>query len=723
MTEKSEQPISSAAARPRKNGVVLSLCAILILGTAIVFTAVGDAPHVLFLAVAGLGLSFAMRRSLPRTTRTYVYAGVTVATLTVLGNQLFPVEDERFFLLPAEYYCPALIYLAVVLTFFEQRETTLSAIVGVSLLGMMLAGNVILQFEENSRLTVATGALRHFHLFYGTIVILQLGPILFLVNRADSRFRQRHRTHRYIVLRGAVLAGAVLLVAGGTLGLRHLALANEARLQSAFRTLFRRYFSGGGNRMVFPREADLWRTVPYRQASDTTVMIRAEADSTPGYLRGRVYETYNGGRWLASQERESLASELPSGAVTYTIFTIPSTCPPAETKRITCYPAGNLRSDVLLAPGAACEFQLVAETLNMGSNGGIFPEEWDRTGGYTVVAEDYAYKSAANWPSSERVRERGVYTRIPDTIRGPVQQIAQHVFGDRKDLGARDAVKRLKQYLQANCRYRLGVSRRGALDPVVDFLTRRREGHCELFAAAAVLLLRSQGIPARYVTGVVCAEQHPFANYWVGRMRDAHAWAEVYVADEDRWVLVEATPPSGRPGSGDHSYPWLSAAWDSVLMAWDKLIFQLKRGHIAEGIIALFFGVGHALWWMVADAVRGTVTLVGVSVAVAMLWRRHRRKREAAESHLSQPVRDLRRSLRRIERALGKEGVKRDPSTTLRDFAGSVQDRAGKLDGSRVAELLAEYEELRYAAEPPQRSVVRSFAERTKRVLNAERKR
>ena len=39
------------------------------------------------------------------------------------------------------------------------------------------------------------------------------------------------------------------------------------------------------------------------------------------------------------------------------------------------------------------------------------------------------------------------------------------------------------------------------LDPVEDFLVNRKSGHCEYFASALALLLRSVGIPARVVNG------------------------------------------------------------------------------------------------------------------------------------------------------------------------------------------------------------------------------
>jgi hypothetical protein len=75
-----------------------------------------------------------------------------------------------------------------------------------------------------------------------------------------------------------------------------------------------------------------------------------------------------------------------------------------------------------------------------------------------------------------------------------------------------------------------------------DFMTRTRAGHCEYFAAAATLLLRAAGIPARYATGYAVMEYSVLERAYVVRARHAHAWTRAWV--EDRWVDLDPTPPA-----------------------------------------------------------------------------------------------------------------------------------------------------------------------------------
>ncbi len=64
------------------------------------------------------------------------------------------------------------------------------------------------------------------------------------------------------------------------------------------------------------------------------------------------------------------------------------------------------------------------------------------------------------------------------------------------------------------------------LDPIEDFVSENRAGHCEYFAGALVLMLRSQGIPARMVIGFKGGEWNDVGKYYQVQQLHAHAWVE-----------------------------------------------------------------------------------------------------------------------------------------------------------------------------------------------------
>lgn len=75
---------------------------------------------------------------------------------------------------------------------------------------------------------------------------------------------------------------------------------------------------------------------------------------------------------------------------------------------------------------------------------------------------------------------------------------------------------------------RTGVLRNQSVDPLEDFISENKAGHCEYFAGGLALLLRAVGIPSRVVVGFACypnADGKPTAV----RQSDAHSWVEAYI--------------------------------------------------------------------------------------------------------------------------------------------------------------------------------------------------
>lgn len=89
-------------------------------------------------------------------------------------------------------------------------------------------------------------------------------------------------------------------------------------------------------------------------------------------------------------------------------------------------------------------------------------------------------------------------------------------------------------------------------DFALYFLNVTNRGYCVHFATATVLLLRSAGVPARYVTGYAI---EPIVNTWVEVTQDeAHAWVEFYT-DGLGWQVLDPTPADYRQEPGSAAPP------------------------------------------------------------------------------------------------------------------------------------------------------------------------
>lgn len=104
-----------------------------------------------------------------------------------------------------------------------------------------------------------------------------------------------------------------------------------------------------------------------------------------------------------------------------------------------------------------------------------------------------------------------------------------------------DPLGSIRAYLARQTRYSLHFTTPDDTSPLADFLFGSGHGHCEHYATATVLMLRSLGIPARvaygYAGGITDAGQRLFAF----RDSDFHAWAEVLTPDQ-RWKIFDTTP-------------------------------------------------------------------------------------------------------------------------------------------------------------------------------------
>lgn len=133
-----------------------------------------------------------------------------------------------------------------------------------------------------------------------------------------------------------------------------------------------------------------------------------------------------------------------------------------------------------------------------------------------------------------------------------VNKIQTDLTMRQKPLTIHNKVLGVVDYLSENCVYTL--SPRSSADTgsgasaLRVFLQEVKEGYCVQFATAAAMLLRSMGVPARYVEGYIApsfrrSEEPGRAGNYISDVRDynAHAWIEVY-AEGIGWMLYETTP-------------------------------------------------------------------------------------------------------------------------------------------------------------------------------------
>jgi len=203
--------------------------------------------------------------------------------------------------------------------------------------------------------------------------------------------------------------------------------------------------------------------------------------------------------------------------------------------------------------------------------------------------EAYSHPSESSDVSERRYPLSALELDLEPADREFLGRLNQELWGGESSLEAVRYSQRLTEYLRRNFRYSLQPNRspEGA-DPVVSWLRNGNRGHCELFAAAFVLLARDAGYPARMVVGFAGGSWNPVEEYFVVRNRDAHAWVEIYEAQTREWLRVDPTPGSASsdpdvPVRGGIEFETGWGAWvDSLRIQWYRRIVNFDQNDQIE---------------------------------------------------------------------------------------------------------------------------------------------
>lgn len=159
----------------------------------------------------------------------------------------------------------------------------------------------------------------------------------------------------------------------------------------------------------------------------------------------------------------------------------------------------------------------------------------------------------------------GLYLNLPPS---PLAAKVTHLAGAFEP---GTSLSTVRDFLRNRASYSLDYETPEDLSPVENLLFGERVGHCELYAAAAVMLLRAADVPCRLAYGYSGGLADPATGTIAFRDRDFHAWAEVLTPDR-RWAVFDATPlgesRGGRaPVAGSFSLPDTAAYADLSAVA------------------------------------------------------------------------------------------------------------------------------------------------------------
>lgn len=311
-----------------------------------------------------------------------------------------------------------------------------------------------------------------------------------------------------------------------------------------------------------------------------------------------------------------------------------------------------------------------------------------------VVATSYTQVRAGT-PLGNGVRWRDTQLppdRNPRTLKFAQQLRAAHP----DDMDYVQAV--LDMFAQQEFFYTLTPPRL-AQNSVDEFLFDTKRGFCGHYASAFAMLMRAAGIPARVVTGYQGGAFNRFANYWIVRQSNAHAWDEIWIEGHG-WLRIDPTsavaPQRIDPGLSDlgsaedrfgglRHLPWLAdlrLRIDALRQLWRDRVLKYDEGAQLKllGYLRIPAPDGQKLVMVMAGA---------LSLVLGLLAWQIRRE-------LAPAVKDpLLRSFNRLCRKLAAAGMARRQHEGAEAYAARITQ--ARPDLAAAAALCRRYSELRYA--------------------------
>ena len=526
--------------------------------------------------------------------------------------------------------------------------------------------------------------------------------------RVTARARLRGFYPRLAVLAAAAACGILVLTAGLFFLLPRT--ADAARLRFSHHV----YLPGFSNRVTLGDIGEI------KTSSRPVMHIRVFSAEKLGSVkwRGTALAAFDGKHWSNPNTAQEPVPAAPgTGAVPGPVHLLLAGGERREGRHISYdVELDEVDTDVLFFAGEPQAVDLRAGVLLRDASGSVRlkrrPPEGFQYEAYSLL-EDPPETAAAPWPPPVLEGEpRRINLQLPGALDARIPALARNwTAGAESDL---ERARDLEHRLRTEYGYTLELPQREPADPLANFLFARRKGHCEYFASAMTVMLRTLGIPARLATGFQSGVYNPITDLWVVRASDAHSWVEAWIPGHG-WSTFDPTPPDPSAhafGLAARIGLYLDAA-DTFWKEWVVSYDPMHQGTLAERVerSARKLGLGwfdsiygpesdwdvHVAAWLRRFGMTlgfGVVIAVWLWFVAPRLFRLVRMRLRISRARRGEAgVADATLLYRRMLDIVRRQGYQRPPWFTPAEFAASLPRNAL---AAAVAEFTANYNALRF---------------------------
>lgn len=282
---------------------------------------------------------------------------------------------------------------------------------------------------------------------------------------------------------------------------------------------------------------------------------------------------------------------------------------------------------------------------------------------------DTLRNAPGNYRSSVHLRNFQMLTR--QDLQSRTRELVDQITANAEN--PYDACLAIQNYLGSNLfSYSLDLPPLPEENPIDAFLWDTRRGHCQLYASAMTLMVRSLDIPARIVNGYRGGTWDADQEAFTITSDMAHSWVEVYFLGVG-WVRFDPAPPpdySGEEANGILEI-WNRFSLNSRIFWYQRVVgyqggFQLSdfQNLSFANVFGGFLGGGDRTETQEASAAAPSAGTAVVWIALLtfgtliLIWTTRNRQRTTA--HIPQLTADQRRAQRlflQLREIMKKRGI------------------------------------------------------------------
>ncbi|MBX9877909.1 MAG: transglutaminaseTgpA domain-containing protein [Candidatus Obscuribacterales bacterium] len=495
--------------------------------------------------------------------------------------------------------------------------------------------------------------------------------------------------------------GLFLCIPKFNLGLMHnirLSLPFTLRLPSAdriYNPLLTHHRRADGSLEVnplayygFSQQLDL----NYRGLLSDQVVVRV-GSRAGHYWRGMAFDRYDGHRWTMSRPNATI-TRVAGESSAIVLSSLPFLSFPSRTRSQDTGQVFYLESDqpnLILAAAVPYQLYFPSGNIAVDEYGSLrSPSVMEHDTMYTVFSlvpnfniSQLRKMSELNEEAAQRINKRySNYLRLPVNLPDKVRALAAEVVGESGNSFVK--AERINYFLQRTYKYNLKIPPTDEQkDVVTDFLFDQKEGYCEHFASAFVVLCRTQGIPARLVTGFTPGEYNPFTGLWEVKMLDAHAWAEVFIPTVG-WMPFDPTPGGPLPGlpevksssPGNYLLDQLASFTQKLIdLPQVKALLNSIGTALSKLLVPVAIAFGPIIHWL-AKTLWPVASALSVALMASLFYQMYKRGQTNKQLKSAAKSSDYRLATRDYLQVLGdleKLKVRRSPSDTADELSDKVR--------------------------------------------------